>query len=296
MDDESVTHFKDFEMKALEAIAFSQLSDDAISALVRPASPLSYEYTGAGYFITVRDARLPSERRTLSVPPLVGVCGDIVCGFVVFLDNHELTLEVHEWGQAGVSYDFRNMQVVVRDSQPDDLERFHRARSDVPARNDPPDRDVIGTTTIAAPRTFLRTFEALLRLNFSSPSGYVSVVLATGIMAVVFNNPAPWWIAGLGGLFWVAAFFPCMAAFKAWILVRTDRRLGPLVFSFDDEGMSCGQGSLTTRIPWSSIPRITKTRMTLFVFVNARVAWFIDRRVLGDDREEAIVRRWQQAR
>ena len=76
-------------------------------------APERYEYTGSGYFLTVKHPGLPADRRTLSDPFVVGIAGDVRAGFVVFLGDGELTLECHTWGELDVPADFRQRQVNV---------------------------------------------------------------------------------------------------------------------------------------------------------------------------------------
>jgi hypothetical protein len=73
----------------------------------------SYEYTGCGYFLSVKHPSLPAEPRTLSEPAVVGKVGDIQAGFVVFLGDGELTLECHTWGPVDIPEDFREREVLI---------------------------------------------------------------------------------------------------------------------------------------------------------------------------------------
>jgi hypothetical protein len=44
---------------------------------------------------------------------VVGRSGEVLCGFVAFLRNRELTLECHTWGAVDVPRDFRDLDVNV---------------------------------------------------------------------------------------------------------------------------------------------------------------------------------------
>jgi hypothetical protein len=105
---------KNFEIQVIEILAAGFLSNDAIVVLTSPSTSANYEYTGCGYFLTIRDSALPAEKRTLSIPTLIGSLGDVVCGFVVYVDEHELTLEVHDWGTLHVTKDYRDGDVIIR--------------------------------------------------------------------------------------------------------------------------------------------------------------------------------------
>jgi hypothetical protein len=91
-----------------------------MEALANPVAPIHYEHTGYGYFLTLKDARLPLKPRTLSEPPIIGIAGDVVCRFIVFLGDRKLTFECHTLGPGKVPPDFREQAVVVRQPLPDD--------------------------------------------------------------------------------------------------------------------------------------------------------------------------------
>jgi hypothetical protein len=94
-------------------MAADALSPAQLKLLVEIATPLRYEYTGCGYFLTVTDESFPEERRTLCEPAVVGVNGDVRAGFIVFLGRKELTLECHTWGSVDVPEDFRELAVAI---------------------------------------------------------------------------------------------------------------------------------------------------------------------------------------
>jgi hypothetical protein len=106
--------FKNFEIKAIRLMAQSALPDDLLDRVLGAESADSYRYTGCGYFLTVKNAELPVERRSLSDPPVTGVSGEIQAGFIVYLGDNELTLECHTWGAVDVPSDFRDHDVQVQ--------------------------------------------------------------------------------------------------------------------------------------------------------------------------------------
>ena len=105
--------FRPFELKAIRLMAEGTLSEAQLISLDEIGLPLSYEYTGCGYFLTVVHSSLPTEKKTLSIPPVVGKAGNIQAGFVVFLGNQELTLECHTWGEVDVPENFRDLDVAI---------------------------------------------------------------------------------------------------------------------------------------------------------------------------------------
>jgi hypothetical protein len=109
-----VAALRDFEVRVLHLLTNGVLSRELLARLERAPQPLRYDYTGGGYFLTLGDPALPAERRVLDQPNVVGTQGGTRCGFVVFLRDHELTLECHEYGgDDPVAPDFRDREVTI---------------------------------------------------------------------------------------------------------------------------------------------------------------------------------------
>jgi hypothetical protein len=105
--------FKDFEIKVLQ-ILVTNVSTQKLNEIIQTAEFVSYEYTGSGYFLTVRHSNLSVERQVFSEPIVIGEVDKIPCGFVVFIENKEMTLECHSWGEIDVPEDFRNRSVEIK--------------------------------------------------------------------------------------------------------------------------------------------------------------------------------------
>jgi hypothetical protein len=95
-------------------MAASALTATTLDGVLAVGDVERYEYTGSGYFLTVKHRDLPVETMTLAEPFVVGTTGDVQAGFVVFLGDGELTLECHTWGELAVPADFRQRQVTVQ--------------------------------------------------------------------------------------------------------------------------------------------------------------------------------------
>jgi len=104
---------KDFERHVLDLLAPSALSVEQIEKVGREGRLVKYEYSGCGYFVTVAHEILPQERRVCSEPALMGHANGIDCGFLLFIENGELMLECHTWGEIDVPEDFRDQDVRV---------------------------------------------------------------------------------------------------------------------------------------------------------------------------------------
>ena len=94
-----VSTFEPFEKIMVRKLVNPYLSDAAIGRVLEGATPVSYETTGVGYFLTVRHPSVPQQRMVCDEPGLTGVVDGVSCGFVAFLENGELTLDCHFWGE-----------------------------------------------------------------------------------------------------------------------------------------------------------------------------------------------------
>lgn len=106
---------RDFEPEVLKLLAATAISPEQIEEVVREGTLVSYEYTGSGYFLTLSHANLPKERIVCDRPAIKGHADGMECGFVIFIENGELTLECHTWGSIDVSKDFRDKPVRLED-------------------------------------------------------------------------------------------------------------------------------------------------------------------------------------
>jgi len=68
---------------------------------------VSYEYSGCGYFLTVRHADIPVE------PLVSGLARGIKSGFLIFIGNRQLMLECYELGEPTIPTDYRDLDVAV---------------------------------------------------------------------------------------------------------------------------------------------------------------------------------------
>ena len=105
--------FRDFEIHVLHLLVAPKLGAETVEALERDAELVSYEYSGVGYFLTVKHPSLPSTRIVFHKPSVVGRAGNTQSGFVVFVENGELMLECHTWGEIDVPENFREQDVIV---------------------------------------------------------------------------------------------------------------------------------------------------------------------------------------
>ena len=109
---------QEFEIEVIEKLTANILNPEQIGEILKNYEAVGIEFTGAGYFLSIKHSEIPKEKFTCSDPILIGHTeGDIICGFVIFIENHQLTLECHEWGAADIPSDFRDRAVKISVSQ-----------------------------------------------------------------------------------------------------------------------------------------------------------------------------------
>jgi hypothetical protein len=108
-----VDELREFERQVIDLLAGKVLSRATLEAVKSDAEIIDYRATGHGYFLTLRHPELPRERRVCHQPLLRGDCGGIDTGFVIFLENGQLTLECHGWGDKPVPHTYRDGNVQI---------------------------------------------------------------------------------------------------------------------------------------------------------------------------------------
>jgi len=109
-----MTVFKNFERQVVEILVKPHIPLDQLKTVLDDTESVSFEdYASAGYFITVHHPSLPSSRIVCDKPLVIGKFKDVQCGFVVFLENGELTLECHSWGLMDIPINFRENAVEI---------------------------------------------------------------------------------------------------------------------------------------------------------------------------------------
>ena len=85
--------------------------DDLCSSMVE-----RYEYSGNGYFLTIRNVLLPKEREVISKPIIIGqsnLNAELLLGFIIFVEQGELTIECHSYRAVNLPNSIRNHNVDI---------------------------------------------------------------------------------------------------------------------------------------------------------------------------------------
>ena len=104
---------REYEKTVVRLLVSGVLSRQQLDAVIREGKLVEYNYTGCGYFLTIKHADLPIERVVCDTPKLTGRADGIISGFVVFIEGGELTIECHSWGDVDVPEWFRERDVQV---------------------------------------------------------------------------------------------------------------------------------------------------------------------------------------
>ena len=109
-----MSFFKPFERDVVTELVSPHLDAGQIGVVLDSTSDVSLERTRVGYFVTIRHSSLPKERIVCSSVGVIGSNGDIDVGFVVFIEDGELTLVCFCYGNETMPDDFREQQINIK--------------------------------------------------------------------------------------------------------------------------------------------------------------------------------------
>lgn len=102
-----------FECRAIEILVEGIIPTETLDGILTGSVIADYEYTGCGYFLTLKHPELPSKPLTCHEPPVRGEANGILSGFIVYLGDGVLVLECHTLGEPGVPATYRDQDVQV---------------------------------------------------------------------------------------------------------------------------------------------------------------------------------------
>lgn len=106
---------RDHEKEVIRLLTASLMPTGLLERILNESEFVDYNYTGAGYFFTVRHPELPVDRIVCSTPLIVGEADQLSSGYIVYIENHELTLECHSWdGLVAADYRDRDVQLSIK--------------------------------------------------------------------------------------------------------------------------------------------------------------------------------------
>lgn len=84
-----------YEIDLIKILVKSSPHGNLILENIDQAKPVSLDFSGVGYFLTLFHPNFPKERCVCDIPYVSGKSEDSECGFLIFLENRELTIECH---------------------------------------------------------------------------------------------------------------------------------------------------------------------------------------------------------
>ena len=104
---------KPHERIILEILSKDILSNITIESINTEGNILDYQTTGNGYFLDISHPKLPENRIVCGSPLLIGKSDNIDTGYIVFIENQELTIECHGWGDKKIPNDYRERNIEI---------------------------------------------------------------------------------------------------------------------------------------------------------------------------------------
>jgi hypothetical protein len=109
----TVELFREFEKEVLRILVIPHLGAEAVKSIEDEAEFVSYEHSGCGYFLTVRQRNVSRARVVCGKPIVAGRVDNTNCGFIAFMENGDLMLECYGFGDQSLPKDIRDLNVVV---------------------------------------------------------------------------------------------------------------------------------------------------------------------------------------
>ncbi len=110
---EFLSVLKSFEESVITFLTADVLAARQLNEVCSNGKLVRLDFTGRGYFLTLSSSDLPADRLVLDSPPVNGKVGELLTGFVAFVENNELTLECFAYGEDIVPGHYRDLDVTV---------------------------------------------------------------------------------------------------------------------------------------------------------------------------------------
>ena len=104
---------KQHEIEVLEILVSDKISKIIMDEIKSNPNIIENDITDYGYFLTMKHDELPLERSVYDSPYISGKANEIKTGFVVFIENHELTIECHGIAE-DVPRDYRERNIKIK--------------------------------------------------------------------------------------------------------------------------------------------------------------------------------------
>jgi hypothetical protein len=109
-----MANLKSHEQIVLDILVLGIIPDAILKDIKSNPIITKYDVTGHGYFLTIKHPSLPLKRTVCNTPILIGECGGIETGFIIFIENGELTIECHGWGDKEIPRNYRELEIQIK--------------------------------------------------------------------------------------------------------------------------------------------------------------------------------------
>jgi len=89
------------------------ISSNVMNSIKTNPAITDYYTTGHGYFLTITNSDLPIERIVCHEPMIIGECNGVESTFLIFIENHEITIECAGIGEIEPPEDYRDWDINV---------------------------------------------------------------------------------------------------------------------------------------------------------------------------------------
>jgi hypothetical protein len=102
-----------FETEVLQYLLQNRLEQSEWQALVNNYQITNYDFTGAGYFLDIVCSSIKFEKETIDCPIVIGTVNDLEVGFLLFVEENNITIECHGWSDENLPENIRNLEVSI---------------------------------------------------------------------------------------------------------------------------------------------------------------------------------------
>lgn len=102
---------KAHEIKVIDMLASNVFSSEIMKSLKENPTIKEIDVTGHGYFITIAHPSLPETRIICNKPMIIGSCNGVESTFLIFIENHELTIERAGVGEIEPPEDYKDCEI-----------------------------------------------------------------------------------------------------------------------------------------------------------------------------------------
>lgn len=105
---------KDYEIQVFEKMLMNKLIKADWTMFIDNYKLVSYEYTGAGYFLKIRVNSLNLKKETIQKPIVIGEYDGLMLGFILYLYQNEIVMECHSWSSDNPPENVRDQDIKIR--------------------------------------------------------------------------------------------------------------------------------------------------------------------------------------